>query len=245
MFSRIQLVLITVFFANVSAFKSTFTKHDFFKNYAKHKLDGNFIDGDLTPVSNNVLVKVKEAVSATAGGIFIPDNAKEKPTEGTVIAVGPGRIHPETAIQINMAVKVGQNVIYGKYDGSELKYDDITHQLIKDDDVLLTYDGKEPTLENVQCVKDNVLILLPPKEVSNIAGIIVSVKSEEGGQEQRPDNGEVMKVGPGRQAGNGQVMKMQVNVGDKCRFRNFAGSELKIQGKDYLIIKSYDILAKW
>jgi chaperonin GroES len=212
---------------------------------ATHKLDGIQIQGDLVPVSNNVLVRVKEAVASTQGGIFIPDNAKEKPTEGTVIATGPGRIHPETAIKMDMAVNVGDNVIYGKYDGSELKYDDVVHQLIKDDDVLLTYSGSQATVANVKCVKDNVLILLPPKEVSNVAGLIVSVKSDEAGAAQRPDNGEVVKVGPGRQAGNGNVMKMQVEPGDRCRFRNFAGSEVKIEGKEYLVIKSYDILAKW
>ena len=96
---------------------------------ATHKLDGNTIQGDLTPVSNNVLVKVKEALASTAGGIIIPDNAKEKPTDGTVVAVGPGRIHPESGVQMEMAVKVGDNVIYGKFDGSELKYDEKEHQV--------------------------------------------------------------------------------------------------------------------
>ena len=49
-----------------------------------NKLDGNIIEGDLKPLSNNVLVKVKEVASNTAGGLFIPDNAKERPTEGTL-----------------------------------------------------------------------------------------------------------------------------------------------------------------
>lgn len=60
-----------------------------------------------------------------------------------------------------------------------------------------------------------------------------------------PDNGEVVLVGPGRQAGNGQVMQMQLKKGDKCRFRSYAGTELKIQKKEYLVIKAYDILAVW
>jgi chaperonin GroES len=125
-----------------------------------NKIDGIPITGTLKPLSNNILVKVKEAVVSTTGGIFIPDNAKERPTEGKVVAIGGGRIHPETAYNLDMAVAVGDNVIYGKYDGSELKYNDINHQLIKDDDVLLKYAGDEASVDSVECVKDQVLIKL-------------------------------------------------------------------------------------
>jgi chaperonin GroES len=178
---------------------------------------------------------------ATSGGIFIPDNAKERPTQGTVIAAGPGRTHPETALLIETAVKVGDGVLYGKFDGTELKYNDEPHQLIKDDDILLKYDGKEATVENVQPVKDQVLIQLPLKEETSIGGIIVSNPEKE----KRPDFGIVAKVGPGRLAGNGSLMKIQVQPGDSVRFRDFAGSEVKLDGKNYLVIRAYDILCKW
>jgi chaperonin GroES len=207
-----------------------------------NKIDGISIQGDLKPLSNNVLVRVKEAITSTTGGIFIPDNAKERPTEGKVIAVGGGRVHPETAITIDMAVSVGDNVIYGKFDGSELKYNDINHQLIKDDDVLLKYSGSDATLASVECVKDQVLIKLPPKEETNSVGLIVSTP---GSKDKRPDYGVVAKIGPGRQAGNGKVMPIQVTPGDNVRFRDFAGTEVKIEGKEYLVIRAYDILAKW
>lgn len=207
-----------------------------------NKIDGIVIAGDLKPLSNNILVQVKEAVSSTMGGIYIPDTAKERPTEGKVIAIGGGRIHPETAIVLDMAVKVNENVIYGKYDGSELKYNDINHQLIKDDDVLLKYSGDDALLANVECVKDQIMIRLPPKEESNSAGLIVSTP---GNKEKRADYGTVVKIGPGRQAGNGKIMTIQVAPGDNVRFRDFAGTEVKIEGKEYLVIRTYDILAKW
>jgi len=89
---------------------------------------------------------------------------------GTVVAAGPGRVHPETGLLITIAVQPAENVIYGKYDGTELKYNDVNHQMIKDDDILLKYTGKEPTLENVECIRDQVLVKLPPKEESNAAG---------------------------------------------------------------------------
>ena len=114
----------------------------------KHKLDKIIITGDLQPVSNNVLVRVKQTLDQTEGGLFIPDNAKVKQTEGIfngnclimwnwsnilyagiVVAAGLGRIHPDTALQMEMAVKVGDSVLYGEYDGSEMIYDDLNHQV--------------------------------------------------------------------------------------------------------------------
>lgn len=142
-----------------------------------------------------------------------------------------------------MAVKTGENVIYGKYDGTELKYNDIPHQMIKDDDILLKYTGKDATLANVECVKDQVLIRLPPKEEKNAAGIIVATASTI--KEKRPDMGVVAKVGPGRQAGNGVYMKIQVKEGDGVRFREYAGGQVKLDGQEYVVVRAYDILGKW
>jgi len=209
---------------------------------ASHKLDGITIEGDLTPLSNNVLIKVKEALAATVGGLYIPDNAKERPTEGKVIAAGQGRIHPETGVQLDMAVKVGDGVLYGKYDGTELKYDDVNHQMIKDDDILLKYSGNEATVKTVECVKDQVLVKLPPKEEANMAGIIIATA---GDKEKKSDHGKVVKVGPGRQAGNGKYMQIQVKEGDNVRFRSFAGNVVKLDGQEFIVIRAYDILAKW
>eukprot|EP01035_Chromulina_nebulosa_P017120 gene17120-22634_t len=193
-------------------------------------------------MSNNLLVKVKEIAGSTSGGIYIPDNAKERPTEGSIIAAGPGRVHPETGYQLDIAVKVGDSVLYGKYDGSELKYNDADHQLIKDDDVLLKYEGEKATLENVHCVKDQVLVKLPPKEQANASGLIISTP---GNKEKRRDYGVVAKIGPGRQAGNGVYQTIQVEPGDNVKFREFAGTEVKLDGQEYLVIRAYDIIAKW
>lgn len=207
-----------------------------------NKLDGNYIEGNINPMANNVLVKVKEAAISTTGGLYIPDNAKERPTEGTVIAAGPGRIHPETALQLSMPVCAGDGVIYGKYDGTELRYNDVDHQLIKDDDILLKYKGDKGTIDNVECVKDQVLVKLPPKEDKSTSGIIITTP---GTKEKRRDCGVVAKIGPGRQAGNGKYMEIQVAPGENVRFREFAGTEVKLDGVEYLVIRAYDILCKW
>jgi chaperonin GroES len=216
--------------------------HHLLQSTKTNKLDGITINGDLTPLSNNLLIKVKEVATSTTGGIYIPDNAKERPTEGMVIAAGPGRVHPETAFQLDIAVKEGESVLYGKYDGTELRYNDLDHQLIKDDDVLLKYTGDRATLANVTPVKDQVLIKLPPKEEKNSAGLIISTP---GSKEKRRDYGEVVKVGPGRQAGNGVYQQIQVKPGDKARFREFAGTIIKLDSEEYIVVRAYDILAKW
>ena len=143
---------------------------------------------------------------------------------------------------MDIAAAVGDSVVYGKYDGSELKYNDINHQMIKDDDVLFKYSGTEMKLDLIQCVKDQVLIRLPPKEEAASSGIILSTP---GDKEKKPDHGTVVKIGPGRQAGNGKHMPIQVEANDKVRFRSFAGNEIKIQGLDYIVVRAYDILAKW
>lgn len=144
-----------------------------------------------------------------AGGLFIPDNAKERPTEGLVMSAGPGRIHPETGIQLDCAVVAGDSVIYGKYDGTEMRYNDMNHQLIKDDDVLLKFTGNDLTFANCEPVKDQIMIKLSGKEMTSAAGIIVNAVDS---KDIRIDSGVVAKVGPGRQAGNGATMPVQVSL---------------------------------
>lgn len=209
-----------------------------------NKLDGMEIEGELSPLSNNLLIRVKDIKTATQGGLFIPDNAKERPTEGLIVAAGPGRVHPETALQLDIACTVGQKVLYGQYDGTEMKYNEISHQMIKDDDVLLTYEGEEALLENVEAVKDQVLVRLPPREEANASGLITATPGAEG-EAKRPNYGTVAKVGPGRQCGNGERMPIRVATGDSVRFREYGGAQIKLGTDEYIVVRAYDILAKW
>lgn len=151
-------------------------------------------------------------------------------------------MHPETGLAMQMAVGVGDSVLYGKYDGSEMKYNDIDHQLIKDDDILLKYSGSEITLANAEPVKDQVLIKIAEKIEQNVGGIIVkSLVSEE----DKPITGEIVKIGPGRQTGTGSIMPIDLKPGDQVRFREFGQNPVKLDGKDYLVMRAYDITAKW
>ncbi len=75
----------------------------------------------IKPLEDRIVVQANEAETTTASGIVIPDTAKEKPQEGTVIAVGPGRID-DNGKRVPIDVKVGDTVLYSKYGGTEVKY---------------------------------------------------------------------------------------------------------------------------
>jgi len=89
------------------------------------------------PLGNRIVVEPNEdQAQVSSGGIYIPDTAKEKPQEGTVIAVGPGRLTDEGK-RIAMDVEVGDVVIYSKYGGTEYKEGDIEYQILREDDILM------------------------------------------------------------------------------------------------------------
>lgn len=91
---------------------------------------------NIKPLSNRVLVKrLDEEMQKTAGGIIVPDSAKEKPQRGKVVAVGPGRLTDES-VRIKVEVKVGDEILFGKWSGSEITVDGEEYLFMKDDDIL-------------------------------------------------------------------------------------------------------------
>ena len=89
----------------------------------------------LKPLSNRVLVRPDLTVEKTAGGILIPESAKEKPQRGTVVAAGDGRVGDSGAL-VPMSVRVGEAVLYGKYAGTAVEVDGVEHLLMADTDLL-------------------------------------------------------------------------------------------------------------
>ena len=88
------------------------------------------------PLGNRVVVKPNdEAEQVSAGGIYIPDTAKEKPQEGTIVAAGPGRVTDDGS-RVPMDVAVGDKVVYSKYAGTEYKEGDIEYLVLREDDIL-------------------------------------------------------------------------------------------------------------
>jgi chaperonin GroES len=90
---------------------------------------------NVKPLADRILVKPLEAEEKTKGGIIIPDNAKEKPQKGEVVAVGPGKI-ADNGQKIAMELKKGDKVLYGKYSGTEVTIDGQEYLMVKESDVL-------------------------------------------------------------------------------------------------------------
>eukprot|EP00542_Grammatophora_oceanica_P010465 CAMPEP_0194035228 /NCGR_PEP_ID=MMETSP0009_2-20130614/7674_1 /TAXON_ID=210454 /ORGANISM="Grammatophora oceanica, Strain CCMP 410" /LENGTH=265 /DNA_ID=CAMNT_0038676499 /DNA_START=30 /DNA_END=827 /DNA_ORIENTATION=- len=205
-----------------------------------YSLDGEDIRGPATPLGNFVLVKTKDALTATTGGILLPDEAKERPTEGVVIAAGPGKLHPHTGIRIHNPVKAGDSVLYGMFDGAPIKYNDEECQMIRDDDVLLFYEGAAMTLDNVQPCRDYVLVELEEEDLETASGIVIAATVT---SEDIPNQGIVAKVGEGRLTSSGKFSESPVQPGDMVKFKDYAGNEVRIDGKPYSLVKMVDILA--
>lgn len=89
---------------------------------------------NLNPLADRVIVKPSEAEEKTKGGIILPDTAKEKPIEGTIVAAGPGRISDDGKT-IPMTVKVGDKVLYGKYSGTEVTVDGEEYLIMRESDI--------------------------------------------------------------------------------------------------------------
>ena len=90
---------------------------------------------NIKPIGDRILVKVEEGDEKTAGGIYIPDTAQEKPQEGKVVAVGGGAKTEDGKI-IPMDVKIGDKVLFGKWSGTEVKIDGKEYSIMKESDIM-------------------------------------------------------------------------------------------------------------
>ncbi len=89
----------------------------------------------IKPLQDRIIVKRVEEEEKTKGGIIIPDSAKEKPVEGEIIAVGPGKLL-DNGTKVPPGVKAGDRVLFGKYAGTEVKIDGVEHLIMREDDIL-------------------------------------------------------------------------------------------------------------
>ncbi|MEN8191001.1 MAG: co-chaperone GroES [Thermodesulfobacteriota bacterium] len=89
----------------------------------------------IRPLNDRLLVKRLAEEEMTAGGIIIPDSAKEKPAEGEVIAVGPGKV-ADSGERVALQVKEGDTVLFSKYGGTDVKLDGVDHLIMREDDIL-------------------------------------------------------------------------------------------------------------
>jgi chaperonin GroES len=92
-------------------------------------------DLKVKPLADRVVVKPLEEAEQMRGGLYIPDTAKEKPQQGEVMAVGPGKL-TDDGKRVDLELKVGDRVLYGKYSGTEVTLDDAQYLILRESDVL-------------------------------------------------------------------------------------------------------------
>ncbi len=96
---------------------------------------------NLKPLGDRVIVKAAEAETTTKSGLILADNAKEKPTRGTVVAVGTGKWDEDGEKRIALDVKVGDTVVYSKYGATEIKVDGEEFLILRNDDIYAVVEG--------------------------------------------------------------------------------------------------------
>ena len=91
----------------------------------------------LKPLADRVVVEAAPAEEMSSGGIILPDTAQEKPQQGTVVAVGPGKVS-ESGKEVAMSVKKGYKILYGKYSGTEFAFEGTEYLIMRESDILAT-----------------------------------------------------------------------------------------------------------
>ena len=150
----------------------------------------------------------------------------------------------------------------------QLDYDGSEHTLIRDEEILLVYKGDELNLAGVEPAWDRLIVKIAKSAAETASGIVVAPTS---GGDDRPSEGEVryqpsstlfnfdfskslsdtllfaqvVAVGKGRMASNGEVVPMSIKVGEFVKFRDYAGSEVRIEGENYIVVREFECLAKW
>ncbi|CAM9965090.1 unnamed protein product [Ectocarpus sp. 4 AP-2014] len=205
-------------------------------------LEDDVIDKPLQPVGNYILVKMFAAVSRTAGGIVLPDEAQDVPCEGLVVAHGPGRTHPLTGTLIPMCVSEGDTVLFSRWSGRKVKYCGEDHMFIMDDDLVLVYRGPELTEDSLKMVRDQVLVVTEKGESETDAGIVIAASTAE---KEKASQGRVVAIGEGRTGSTGEIVPCPFKAGDNVKFMEYAPVEIKIKGSYYAVVRMVDCIARW
>mmetsp|Transcript_131445 Transcript_131445/g.262283 ORF Transcript_131445/g.262283 Transcript_131445/m.262283 type:complete len:269 (+) Transcript_131445:64-870(+) len=198
------------------------------------------VDGLVEPLGSNVLVKVKEAEEFSPGGILLVSK-KEKPTGGEVVAVGLGELDSKSGVLKPVEVKPGAQVIYNKYGGTALKCSGVDHMLVRQDDILYSFEGADATLETVQMPRGMVLVQLQEGKEQTDGGLLLS----RGAVKPSTTSGKVVAVGAGEWTSSGEAMDVKVEVGDMVRFRYGDEVELDIGDDKFSAVKMVNCIAKW
>eukprot|EP00184_Porphyridium_aerugineum_P001205 CAMPEP_0184696340 /NCGR_PEP_ID=MMETSP0313-20130426/3672_1 /TAXON_ID=2792 /ORGANISM="Porphyridium aerugineum, Strain SAG 1380-2" /LENGTH=208 /DNA_ID=CAMNT_0027154955 /DNA_START=243 /DNA_END=869 /DNA_ORIENTATION=- len=204
-----------------------------------HSLNGMPIANPITAVRNNILVKLAETPEKTQGGLFLATDAQEKPNYGVAVSVGDGAYFPSGG-KIEMAIAEGDVVLFGKYGGDDLKYDNEKCTFITQDDVLCTFEGNEYAAKALRPVYDRVFIKVDKPQEQTSGGLAISSMAQE-----KPNSGTIIALGKGRLMESGKYEPMQIKVGDRVLYGKYAGTQVKFGADDYIIVRVADIIASF
>ncbi|XP_047082780.1 20 kDa chaperonin, chloroplastic-like [Lolium rigidum] len=187
------------------------------------------------PLADRVLLKTKTAEQKTTGGILLPSAAQSKPQSGEVVAIGEGRIFGDSKVEVG--IKVGAQVVYSRYAGTEVELNDANHLILREDDIigiLETDDAKD-----MKPLSDRVLIKVAVAEDKTAGGLLLTDSVKE-----KPSIGMVVAVGPGHLDEEGKRIPLPVSEGSSVLYSKYAGAEFKgADGTNYIVLRVSDLMA--
>lgn len=209
-----------------------------------YTLDGRTIDSPLQPTAGMVLIQRKDAVQMSKGGVYLPNESRERQVVGKVLSVGSPGINIETGAKIPIEVSVGDWIIFGRNEAHNLEYNSKDCAIIRSGEILakVAENDGNPQPNNILPLGDVVFIKILNQEVHS-SGIILAHENKN----EAPVYGEVVSVGNGSFDNSGKKLPIDVKVGDKVRFSSYVADEMTVKFGDenFMFIRLRDILAKW
>ena len=173
-------------------------------------------------------VKKAEVGPETAGGILLPDSAKDVPSGGEVMSVGE-----------DCSLKVGANVLYSQYAGTELEIQLEDYVLLKEDDVIGLCASDNYSVSGLLPQGDRLLVKVDEAADVSEGGVLLTDSSKD-----KPNSGSVVAVGPGAEGEDGEVKALSVKVGATVLYQKYAGAEFDgDDGEKFVVIKESDVIA--
>ncbi|KAL4613850.1 hypothetical protein ACB092_07G011100 [Castanea dentata] len=180
---------------------------------------------DIKPLGYRVLVKIKTAEEKTDGGILFPKTAQTKPQGGEVVATGEGKTVGKKKVDIS--VKIGTQIVYSKYAGTELEFNGSKHLILKDDDIEL------------KPLNDRILIKVAKAEEKTARALLLTKATKE-----KPSIETVIAVGPGPLDEEGNRKPLSLAPGSIIMYSNYDGIDFKGKdGYDYIALRVSDVMA--
>eukprot|EP00245_Coleochaete_scutata_P015921 TRINITY_DN725_c0_g1_i1.p1 TRINITY_DN725_c0_g1~~TRINITY_DN725_c0_g1_i1.p1 ORF type:complete len:252 (+),score=74.34 TRINITY_DN725_c0_g1_i1:145-900(+) len=189
----------------------------------------------MQPLADRVLVKIQQVEEKTTGGLFLPTTTQSKPNSGEVVNVGEGRSIGDKNIPI--ALQTGDKVVYSKYAGTEVEFDNADHVLLKEEDVigLLATDD----VKDLKPLSDRVLVKVAEAEEKTAGGVLLTDSAKE-----KPVFGTIVAVGPGPLGEDGSRRPLDVSVGNVVLYAKYAGTDFKSKnGTQYVVLRASDLMA--